>query len=249
MKLGIIIQARLGSTRLPDKIILDFDKGESVMDIIIGKIKSRFSQYPIILATGDSPKNSKLIEFSSKHNIHFFMGSENNVLSRFIEAAELYDLTHVIRICSDNPFIDMDLLDELLSIPDKFSYDYISFKNDDGVPVIKSHFGLFAEFVSVSGLRKAMSTEGNNSHYIEHVTNYLYENPAEFGLKLIDLPKVISGRHDIRLTLDTQRDFNILSDLYTKTKNMNLDYIIGFIDENNDQYIDEMLINIKNNSK
>jgi spore coat polysaccharide biosynthesis protein SpsF len=143
----------------------------------------------------------------------------------------------------------MDLLDELLSIPDKFSYDYISFKNDDGVPVIKSHFGLFAEFVSVSGLRKAMSTEGNNSHYIEHVTNYLYENPAEFGLKLIDLPKVISGRHDIRLTLDTQRDFNILSDLYTKTKNMNLDYIIGFIDENNDQYIDEMLINIKNNSK
>ena len=108
---------------------------------------------------------------------------------------------------------------------------------------------LFAEFASVAGLRKAMSMEGNNSHYTEHVTNYLYENPAEFRLKLIDIPKVISGRYDIRLTLDTQRDFNILSDLYMKTKNMNLDYIIGFIDENNDQYIDEMLINIKNNSK
>ena len=249
MNLGIIIQARLGSTRLPNKIILDFCDGRSIIDIIIEKIKSRFSQYPIILATGDSPKNSKLIEFSSKHNIHFFIGSENNVLSRFIEAAELYDLTHVIRICSDNPFIDMDLLDELVSIQDKFSYDYISFKNNDGLPVIKSHFGLFAEFVSVSGLRKVMSMEGNNSHYIEHVTNYLYENPAEFRLKLIDLPKVISGRHDIRLTLDTQLDFNILSDLYTKTKNMNLNQIVDFLDKNHDRYIDEMLINIKNNSK
>ena len=143
----------------------------------------------------------------------------------------------------------MDLLDELVSIQDKFSYDYISFKNNDGLPVIKSHFGLFAEFVSVSGLRKVMSMEGNNSHYIEHVTNYLYENPAEFRLKLIDLPKVISGRHDIRLTLDTQLDFNILSDLYTKTKNMNLNQIVDFLDKNHDRYIDEMLINIKNNSK
>ena len=249
MNLGIIIQARLGSTRLPDKIISDFNNGESVIDIMIEKLKSRFSQYPIILATGNSPENSKLIKFSSKHNINFFIGSENNVLSRFIKAAELYNLTHVIRVCSDNPFIDMDLLYELVSTPDKFSYDYISFKNDNGMPVIKSHFGLFSEFVSVSGLKKVMDIEGNNPYYNEHVTNYLYENPAEFRLKLIDLPKVISGRNDIRLTLDTQNDFSILSNLYKKTKNMNLDSIIDFIDENRDQYIDKMLINIKNNSK
>jgi spore coat polysaccharide biosynthesis protein SpsF len=249
MNLGIIIQARLGSTRLPDKIILDFNNGESVIDIMIEKLKSRFSQYRIILATGNSPENSKLIKFSSKHNINFFIGSENNVLSRFIKAAELYNLTHVIRVCSDNPFIDMDLLYELVSTPDKFSYDYISFKNDNGMPVIKSHFGLFSEFVSVSGLKKVMDIEGNNPYYNEHVTNYLYENPSEFRLKLIDLPKVISGRNDIRLTLDTQNDFSILSNLYKKTKNMNLDSIIDFIDENRDQYIDKMLINIKNNSK
>jgi spore coat polysaccharide biosynthesis protein SpsF len=249
MNLGIIIQARLGSTRLPDKIIIDFNNGESVIDIMIEKLKSRFSQYPIILATGNSPENSKLIKFSSKHNINFFIGSENNVLSRFIKAAELYNLTHVIRVCSDNPFMDMDLLYELVSTPGKFSYDYISFKNNNGMPVIKSHFGLFSEFVSVSGLKKVMDIEGNNPYYNEHVTNYIYENPAEFRLKLIDLPKVISGRDDIRLTLDTQNDFSILSNLYKKTKNMSLDSIIDFIDENRDQYIDKMLINIKNNSK
>jgi spore coat polysaccharide biosynthesis protein SpsF len=216
---------------------------------MIEKLKSRFSQYPIILATGNSPENSKLIKFSSKHNINFFIGSENNVLSRFIKAAELYNLTHVIRVCSDNPFMDMDLLYELVSTPGKFSYDYISFKNNNGMPVIKSHFGLFSEFVSVSGLKKVMDIEGNNPYYNEHVTNYIYENPAEFRLKLIDLPKVISGRDDIRLTLDTQNDFSILSNLYKKTKNMSLDSIIDFIDENRDQYIDKMLINIKNNSK
>lgn len=249
MNLGIIIQARLGSSRLPNKIMLDFHDGRSVIDIIIEKIKSRFSEYPIILATGEDPINSRLVEFSSKYDINFFIGSEANVLSRFIEASELYNLTHVVRICSDNPFIDMDLLDDLMRIPDKFSYDYISFKNDNGVPVIKSHLGLFAEIVSVSALKKVMRSEGENPHYQEHVTNYLYENPEGFNLKLVDLPKIISGRDDIRLTLDTRQDFDILSDLYGRIKNADLNGIVGFLDENQSRYIDEMLINIKNNSK
>jgi spore coat polysaccharide biosynthesis protein SpsF len=249
MNLGIIIQARLGSTRLPNKIILDFCDGRSIIDIIIEKIKSRFSKYPIILATGGDPINSGLIEFSSKHDINFFIGSEDNVLSRFIGAAELYNLTHAIRICSDNPFIDMDLLDNLISMPDKFSYDYVSFKTNKGVPAIKSHIGFFGEMVSISSLKEVMSTEGDNPYYKEHVTNYLYENPEGFKLKLIDMPKIISGRNDIRLTLDTQRDFDILSDLYSKTKNMDLNRIVDFLDKNHDRYIDEMLINIKNNSK
>jgi spore coat polysaccharide biosynthesis protein SpsF len=249
MNLGIIIQARLGSTRLPNKIVLDFCDGRSVIDIIVEKIKSRFSKYPIILATGENPINLRLLEFSSKYDIKFFMGSEDNVLSRFIEAAELYNLTHVIRICSDNPFINMDLLEDLILIPDKFSYDYISFKTDSGIPVIKSHIGLFAEMVSLSALKKVMNIKGNNSYYKEHVTNYLYENPGEFTLRLIDLPKIISGRNDVRLTLDTPGDFNMLSDLYSKTKNMNLNEIVDFLDKNQSRYIDEMVINIKNNSK
>jgi spore coat polysaccharide biosynthesis protein SpsF len=164
-------------------------------------------------------------------------------------AAELYNLTHAIRICSDNPFIDMDLLDNLISMPDKFSYDYVSFKTNKGVPAIKSHIGFFGEMVSISSLKEVMSTEGDNPYYKEHVTNYLYENPEGFKLKLIDMPKIISERNDIRLTLDTQRDFDILSDLYSKTKNMNLNQIVNFLDKNHDRYIDEMLINIKNNSK
>jgi spore coat polysaccharide biosynthesis protein SpsF len=103
--------------------------------------------------------------------------------------------------------------------------------------------------VSISSLKEVVSTEGDNPYYKEHVTNYLYENPEGFKLKLIDMPKIISERNDIRLTLDTQRDFDILSDLYSKTKNMNLNQIIDFLDKNHDRYIDEMLINIKNNSK
>lgn len=249
MKLGIIIQARLGSTRLPNKIILEFNKNRSVLDIIIDKIKSRFNEYPIILATGDNEINRDLSDLTKKYGIDFFIGSENNVLHRFIEAAESQELTHIIRVCSDNPFLSMDLLDLLISSSDINKFDYISFKNTSGTPVIKTHTGLFAEIVSLDSLKIADSILKNDSEYREHVTNYIYGNPEIFKINLIDSPPEISSRSDIRLTLDTNSDFCLLSEIYDKTEKMSIRELIRFLDDNNNQYIDRMLINIKNNNK
>jgi spore coat polysaccharide biosynthesis protein SpsF (cytidylyltransferase family) len=249
MNLGIIIQARLESTRLSNKIILNFCDNKSILDIIIEKIKLRFSSNSIILSTGDMEKNYKLAEISDKHSIKFFPGSENNVLDRFIETAKCHNLTHIIRICSDNPFIDMGMISDMLAIDNLESYDYVSFKNDNGIPMIKSHIGLFCEIVSLSALNKVMNKEGDNPAYIEHVTNYIYEHPEEFNTILIDAPGIISARYDIRLTVDTHDDFNLLSDLYRKTNDMGIYDLVNFLDENKEQYIDRMLINIKNNNK
>jgi spore coat polysaccharide biosynthesis protein SpsF len=249
MNLGIVIQARLGSTRLSNKIILDFCDNKSILDIIIEKIKLRFSSNTIILSTGDIEKNYKLAEISNKHSIEFFSGSENNVLDRFVETAKYHNLTHIIRICSDNPFIDVDMLSDMMVIDNLESYDYVSFKNDKGIPMIKSNIGLFCEFVSLSALNTITKKESNNPSYTEHVTNYIYENPDEFNIMLIDAHQTISSRDDIRLTVDTSNDFNLLSEIYRKTKNMNIHNLVNFLDENKDQYIARMLINIKNNTK
>lgn len=249
MNLGIVIQARLGSTRLPNKIILDFNKGRGLLDIILDKVNSRFNQYPIILATGDEKNNLRIGELAKKYNVHFFIGSENDVLRRFIDAAESQKLTHLIRICSDNPFIDMDLIDSLVSSSDISKFDYIGFKDSRGIPVIRTHVGIFAEIVSLDALKICDSILEKDSVHREHVTSYIYETPRIFNVNLVDSPEIVFSRNDIRLTLDTPQDLNLLSELYNEVGEMKIPEIVRFLDANKEKYIDKMLTNIKNSNK
>lgn len=102
MNFGIIIQARLGSTRLPGKILKDFYGGKTLLETVIENLKKTGAK--IIVATSVNPNNDKLETFLKERNITVFRGSEDDVLSRFIEAAEANGVDGIVRICSDNPF-------------------------------------------------------------------------------------------------------------------------------------------------
>jgi len=246
---GIILQSRLGSTRLPNKIILDFNKGKSILDIILEKITSEFKNLPIVISTGSDEKNLNLLKYSEKYGVSFFVGSEEDVLERFINSAESNNLSHIIRICSDNPFIDTFYIKKLITEMGKNGKDYISFKNHKGIPVIKTHIGMFGEIVSLDSLKKIKSRVDKNPKYCEHVTNYIYENESDFDIILIDLPDKILNRDDIRLTVDTIDDFLLASEIYEKTKGMEFDEFIDFLALNSNRYINKMVYNIKNNNK
>ena len=225
---GIILQSRLGSTRLPNKIILDFNKGKSILDIILEKITAGFKNLPIIISTGSDQKNLNLLKYSEKYGVSFFIGSEEDVLDRFINSAESNNLSHIIRICSDNPFIDIFYIKKLITEMGKNGKDYISFKNHKGIPVIKTHIGMFGEIVSLDSLKKIKS---------------------DFDTMLINLPDKVLNRDDIRLTVDTLDDFLLASEIYEKTKGMEFDEFIDFLDLNSNRYINKMVYNIKNNNK
>src|SRR5690554_6264340 len=111
--LGIIIQARLGSKRLPNKMLLPFYKEKGVFEILIEKLKVHFSSIPIILATSLETTDDPLIAICEKHNLYFYRGSESNVLERFIDTAKHFKISKIIRICADNPFLDFDELENL----------------------------------------------------------------------------------------------------------------------------------------
>lgn len=249
LKICIIVQARTGSKRLPNKILKDFYDQKSILDLIVDKLIINFSNYPIILATSDSKNDNILVDFAKRKKILFFQGNESNVLLRFINSVKDLNFTHIIRICSDNPFLNMISIQKLIDNIDNVDLDYISYVNSKGIPVIKTHIGLFTEIVSVKSLKKANELQ-NMKIYQEHVTNYIYGNPDIFKLKFLNSPDVVYDRDDIRLTLDDSTDFDNLVELYSKTNQnyQDLSYLVNVIDSN-DSIKNKMIRNIKKYTK
>lgn len=247
-----MLQARVGSTRLPQKMALPFFEDKTILELIITKLQQNFPNVPIVLATSALQENDILEATAKKMGCYVFRGSENDVLQRFIDAAEAFHFHQIIRVCADNPFLDVSELQNLIRIAENnTTFDYISFKIN-GSPSIKTHFGFWTEYVTLQALKKVNSAT-KDSFYHEHVTNYIYGHEALFQIKFIAANPILEGRNDIRMTLDTAVDFNALSEIYLKLNqrygtDFGIKEIISFLDEN-EQYKRIMTHQIIENSK
>ena len=232
MNLGIIIQARLGSTRLPGKILKPFHGDKCILDILIDKLHQA-SDAKVIVATSTSKNNDALVEHLKQNGELYYRGSENDVLDRFIKAAKKFHVDGIIRICSDNPFIDPNGIKALIEKARHSEAQYIGFRIN-GLPSIKTHFGFWGEFVTLDALKKvADSTDDLPAH--EHVTIHIYSHPEEYQCEWIDCPDFIQGRDDIRLTVDTLEDFEnaqqVYADLTKANHNFGLEEVVSYIDQ------------------
>lgn len=243
-ELGIIIQARISSTRLPRKIILKVDEKFTFLDLLLTKLKKLKKELPIIVATSIQEADNILEKFTNKHSLELYRGSESNVLQRFIDCAEKYHLKTIIRICSDNPFVDLKAIEKL--IHNYNGEDYFSYKINNS-PSILTHFGFFTEIVTLSALKKVARQE--NSECLEHVTNCIYKKQNVFNVGFLE--ENIENTN-IRCTLDTKEDFEILKDIYYNyfKENLNSCYldIIKYIETRPDLLVRMEKI-IKENKK
>ena len=214
--LGVIIQARTGSTRLKNKMLLPFYKDKVTIEIILELIIKCFNKKNIILATTYSKNDDPLIEIANKYSISIFRGDENNVLKRFIDAAECFKVDNIIRVCADNPFIDYDSLCLLKNKIMKSSFDYLAFRTSNGEPTITTHYGFWAEAVSIKALKRVQS-ETTDVKFLEHVTNFIYTYSDRFNIKYIDIDDFVE-ESGVRMTLDTYDDYIILKEIYSKVK-------------------------------
>ncbi|WP_165864888.1 cytidylyltransferase domain-containing protein [Rufibacter latericius] len=249
--IGIIVQARTGSTRLHNKIVKPFYNGLTILDIILERVKSNRYGALVVLATSTNPSDTALEKVAKHHNIPFFKGDEQNVLKRFVDAADYFGFSTIMRVCSDNPFLHLNSIDELIGEYTRNPADYISFMNGEMVPVIRTHLGLFTEIISVAALKKTQQLT-SEALFCEHVTNYIYTHPENFKVKLLPLPSFLKNRNDIRLTIDTLEDFEILSELYSAfiadASNFDIKSLVDFID-NNLALLEGMKNSIVKNSK
>lgn len=240
----------MGSTRLPFKVVLPFDHTNSIIEIILRELKAKGGGVSLVLATTVSADDDVLCEVAENENIDCFRGPEQDVLGRFIQAAEKYGFDRIVRICADNPFLDvpgtMALLNETTD-----GYDYVAYRVAGDIPSIKSHLGLWGEVVSLDALKK-VKKESSEKLYYEHVTNYIYGHPDKFKIKWINAPSIVYSRDDIRLTIDDVEDFNMGKELLFEMKQAGIgistENIVDFLDSNV-HYLEIMKNQIKKYTK
>lgn len=246
---GIVIQARTGSTRLPRKMVLPFYNDITLIEVVINNLLQIFPKEQIVLATTTSTNDDFLVDIAKTSGINVFRGSEENVLERFIKAAEYYDLTHLIRVCADNPFLIQKQLQQLSDCGQNSNADYVAYFFKNALPSIKTHSGFFAEWVSVDALKKVASNT-NEKLYIEHVTNFIYANSKLFLIEKIDVPDQ-EFCDKVRLTIDTIDDFEICKYIYTtlpSRKNITLESIKEIV-LSNSLYLEKMQVLINQQTK
>lgn len=249
MNFGIIIQARLGSTRLPRKILREFYGGKTLLETVISNLQKVVGT-KIIVATSVNPNNDVLETFLNKRNITVFRGSEDDVLGRFIGAAEANGIDGIVRICSDNPFLDWRGVAALIEKSKTSDADYIGYRINE-TPSIRTHFGFWGEYVTLAALKRvAAATDEKPAH--EHVTIHIYTHPKDFKCDWIECPDFLRNRNDIRLTVDNIEDFENAQEVYKTLIEVNPDFglkdVVAYID-GHIELRDSMKKMIENNQK
>lgn len=248
--ISFIVQARGGSTRLPNKMQLPFYKGKNMLELLIAKLR-QIKDIDVIIATSVNPDCDAIEQTALACGAKCFRGSENDVLQRFIDAAEHFGVDRIIRVCADNPFLELDGIRQLIAKAQaQDGADYISF-NIGGHPSIKTHYGFWTEYVTLNALKRVRQISDEKLSH-EHVTIFIYSNPEQFNIQWIDGPASILTHQDIRLTIDTLEDFQsaqqIYADICDKNPYPTIDEVVAYLDDHQ-TYYRSMRQQIENNSK
>jgi spore coat polysaccharide biosynthesis protein SpsF len=209
MKIVAIIQARMGSTRLPGKVLMDLG-GETVLARVLGRLQRAIMIEEIVVATTDSAADDAIIRECERLEVSCFRGSEHDVLDRYYQAARMFAAEVVVRITSDCPVIDPDLVDETIRAFQLQRGDYCSNSFRRTYPR-----GLDTEVFTMNALEQAWH-HAYKPYEREHVTPYLYEHPELFRL-VSHQGQVDHSQY--RWTLDTEEDLELLRAIYARFGN------------------------------
>lgn len=205
LKVGVISQARIKSTRLPGKV-LKLINARPMMSYHIERLTQ--SQLPIVLAISNTRDDHPLVDFCKSQSIPYFQGSETHVLSRFYEAAKLFKLDVVVRVTSDCPLIDGQLVKEGVEQYLKLNNENIYFSN---CLVRTFPRGMDFEIFSFKLLEEAFQN-ADKDYETEHVTPYINQNRSgHVVIKHFLNPN--GDTHQYRLTVDQQEDFILIEKL------------------------------------
>ena len=240
----------MGSTRLPGKVLKKFYGEKTLIEVLLDNLH-RTGAEKVIVATSVSANNDQLESFLLDRGELVYRGSESDVLDRFIKAAERHHVDGIVRICSDNPFLDVNGISQLIEKARVSDADYIGFRVNDK-PSILTHFGFWGEFVRLGALRRVAGTTDKGTPAHEHVTCHVYTHPDDYKCDWIPAPDFLQGRNDIRLTIDTPVDLVNAMKVYSELKEQCGDFglrdVVSYLDSHED-IKQSMISNILQNKK
>ena len=206
--IGCIIQARMGSTRLPGKIMKKIYDEMPVLKFQLEQLKSSKQIDKIVIATTNLPADDLIVDFCKNNKIEYFRGQSKDVLDRYYNCAKKFQFSVIIRITSDNPLIDPKIVDNTIQ---KFLNTKCDFMSTDPNTY---PLGFAVEVFSFEALEKSWK-EATLPSEREHVTPYFFKNKDLFKQNNFSYKEKQSH---IRCTIDTDLDFKLVVQIISKIK-------------------------------
>jgi spore coat polysaccharide biosynthesis protein SpsF len=209
-----IIQARMGSSRLPGKVLLGLDC-EHVLTHVVRRVRAAETIDTVVIATSTETADDAIEQFGNEYGVPVHRGSETHVQQRMFDAATVHGADTVVRITGDCPLIDPGTIDTVVPRVHNENAEYAS-------NTIRRTFprGLDVESFSYESFKRVVTAATTQSER-EHVTPYYRENPDEFDVVNVSSDEVFEDeqnldRTDLRLTLDEAADYRLLRRIYNE---------------------------------
>ncbi len=205
-----IIQARMGSTRLPKKSLMPL-AGRPLVDHVMERAKKSRLITEVVMAIPGTPDNEPIAERAKLQGVDVFRGSENDLIDRYYRAAVQYKADIIVRICADNPLIHPSEIDRMIQYFLDHDFDFCS----NVGPVMGNNYpdGLGAEVFSFKAL-EWIHANVTDPHCREHPHENFYRNKDRFNLGTVPCPGELACP-DIVLDINTREEYDFISKLFT----------------------------------
>ena len=207
--IGCIVQARTGSSRLPDKAMKLLDGKHSILHYVISQLQYSKLLDDIVIATTNLEEDDIIVKFAQENGFKYFRGSEKDVLDRHYQCAKKFAFSTIVRIPSDKPLIDPQIVDKVVKVFTTSEYDYVSNFLHYTFP-----YGTEVEVFSFETLEKVWNLARFPSER-EHVTPYIYNHKDEF--KIFNVINSEDLSH-LRWEVDREKDFELVKIIVERIK-------------------------------
>jgi len=220
--LGCIIQTRMGSTRLPGKVLKKVDEDNSSLFYTINQLRESKYLEKIIIATTTNPEDNQIVEFCEKMNVDVFRGDPDDVLSRYYECAKSFSLSSILRVTADCTLIDPKIVDQGIFKFLENKYDYVTNTFPRSFPD-----GNETEIFSFTTLEQCHKNAVLPSER-EHVTPYIRNNKDSFKINNFSHSENLSH---LRWTLDYDVDLRLIREIISRinTRPIHMDDILELL--------------------
>jgi spore coat polysaccharide biosynthesis protein SpsF len=214
----VIVQARMGSSRLPGKSMMPVWQDVSLLEMVLLRVSRAIIPDCVILATSTNKKDDVLVPIAKECKVDIFRGSENDVLGRFTKALKKYPAEAVVRACADNPLLDPMMIDNLIKFFwENYPCDYAMNLG----PMTGFPDGVGVEMVSADALRR-LDKEAKKTSDREHVVTFLHDNPKYHRCYLYAEEEY--QRPQYRLDIDFMEDLEFIRELVKRLPEENAPY-------------------------
>lgn len=220
-KIVTVIQARTGSSRLPNKIMMPLS-GAPLLIRMVERVKASKLAGTIVVATTEEPSDDLIEDLCKQNNFNLFRGNPTDLLDRHYQAAKLFNADAVVKIPSDCPLIDPEIIDKVLKyyINNSDKFDFVSNLHPATYPD-----GNDVEIMSFNVLEEAWKNATKQLER-EHTTPYLWENANRFRIGNVVWETGLDYSMTYRFTIDYLKDYNFIKSVYDELYPINPNFIL-----------------------